>query len=472
MSIVAGAVDAMFVMNCIRSAKPSMSISFAKAYAATATRSPLVTVTSALRSIAWEASRDWYAGSSLREQWRQVSYSTCTHNYFVEEETGGRSIACLTVMTTTPTIQSTLLRYQREILTELRHVLQKATDAAADSGATDTSPFYGQMRYHLGWVDAAFTTVSSNPGKLIRPTLLLLAYEAAGANGLSTDTLRNTDYLSRALPAAAALELTHNFTLIHDDIEDGDIERRHRPTLWKVWGIPQAINTGDGMFALARLALWGILEKGVEPAIAVRLGADLDRACLVLAEGQYLDLSFESRQNLSVAAYVDMIRRKTAALMACAAEMGALLGTKDEETIERLRSFGNAIGIAFQVRDDLLGVWASTDELGKTPAGDIYRRKKSLPILHALEHANPQDQHILQHIYMQETPVTKEQVDDVLAIFARTETRAYCCAFLIEQCRLAHESLASVPRTPNPVTVQALNDMETLVHFVEEAAKG
>ncbi len=266
--------------------------------------------------------------------------------------------------------------------------------------------------------------------------------------------------------------MTHNFTLIHDDIEDIDSERRHRPTLWKVWGIPQAINTGDGMFALAHLALWGVLEKGVEPAIAVRLGATLDRACLVIAEGQYLDISFESRQSISVLAYVDMIRRKTAALMACAAEMGALLGTKNEKTIERLRSFGNAIGIAFQVRDDLLGVWASTAESGKTPAGDIYRRKKSLPILHALEHTNPQDQDLLQHIYMQETPVTDEQVDDVLAIFVRTETKAYCCAFLAEQCRLAHESLASVPRIPNPVTVQALNDMETLVHFVEEAAKG
>ena len=365
-----------------------------------------------------------------------------------------------------------LLRYQREILSELRHVLQEVTDEAAVSGDTDISDFYGQMCYHLGWVDAAFTTVSSNPGKLLRPTLLLLAYEAAGANGLSIDTLRNMDYLSRALPAAAALELTHNFTLIHDDIEDIDSERRHRPTLWRVWGIPQAINTGDGMFALAHLALWGVIEKGVEPAIAVRLGAALDRACLIIAEGQYLDISFEGRQSISVAAYVDMIRRKTAVLMACAAEMGALLGTKDEETIERLRSFGNAIGIAFQVRDDLLGVWASTAESGKTPAGDIYRRKKSLPILHALEHANPQDQDILQHIYMQETPVTNEQVDDVLAIFARTETKAYCCAFLAEQCRLAYESLASVPRTPNPVTVRALNDMETLVHFVEEAAKG
>ena len=145
------------------------------------------------------------------------------------------------------------------------------------------------------------------------------------------------------------------------------------------------------MFALARLTLWGVLEHGVDPAIAVRLGAALDRACLVIAEGQYLDINFEDRLEVAVALYIDMIRRKTAELMACAAEMGALLGTSDAETIRRLRSFGEAMGIAFQVRDDMLGIWASSDESGKTPAGDIYRRKKSLPILHALEHANPAD---------------------------------------------------------------------------------
>jgi geranylgeranyl diphosphate synthase type I len=272
------------------------------------------------------------------------------------------------------------------------------------------------------------------------------------------------------LPAAAAVELTHNFTLIHDDIEDGDVERRHRATLWKQWGIPQAINTGDGMFALARLTLWGVLERGVEPAVAVRLGAALDNACLVIAEGQYLDISFEDRQVISVAAYLDMIGRKTAALMACSAAMGAMLATHEEEPIGRLSSFGYAIGTAFQVRDDLLGVWASKTESGKTAAGDIYRRKKSLPILHAIEHAVQSDRHALQRIYSQKLPVTATQVDEVLAIFARTNTKAYCSEFLAEQCRAAHAALASVPRHQHSVAARALDDMETLVHFVEEAS--
>ncbi len=373
-------------------------------------------------------------------------------------------------MTVTPAIQSTLTRYHREILAEIRASLQKVEDmAAADSESFD---FYEYMRYHLGWVDTTFAPVSSNPGKLMRPTLLLLAYEAAGANGLADGAPANTAYLARALPAAAALELTHNFTLIHDDIEDGDVERRHRATLWNVWGIPQAINAGDGMFALARLALWGVLERGVEPAIAVKLGAALDYACLVIAEGQYLDISFEDRQAVSVATYLDMIRRKTAALMACSAEMGALLGTHHQETIASLRSFGQAIGVAFQVRDDMLGIWASTVESGKTVAGDIYRRKKSLPILHALEHASPADRQVLLRMYSQGHPVTPAQVHEALDIFARAGTRTYCRDFLAEQCRLAYAALVSVPRSQHSVASRALDDMQTLVQFVEEAYKG
>ena len=368
-------------------------------------------------------------------------------------------------MTLTPTIQSTLLRYQSEILAALRRAIQRANASAVRPGAGDLASFYGQMQYHLGWVDAGFSPVAGNPGKLLRPTLLILAYEAACASSSSAD------YLRRALPAAAAIELTHNFTLMHDDIEDGDTERRHRPTLWNVWGIPLSINTGDGMFALARLALWEVVDEGVEAAVAVHLGEALDKACLVLAEGQHLDISFETLDDISVSMYVDMISRKTAALMACAAEMGALLGTGDTKTIERLRSFGYAMGIAFQVRDDLLGVWASTAELGKTPAGDIYRRKKSLPVLHALEHADAHDRQFLRQVYAQEAPVTSTQVEEVLAIFARTHTKAYCRSFLAEHCRLAHEALASVPRNSNPVAARALEDMETLVRFVEETAR-
>ena len=383
-------------------------------------------------------------------------------------------------MTMTSALQIALSRYQKEIHETLRQAVTKVKDAATGTGASDLQAFYGQIQYHLGWVDGSFSPVSGNPGKLLRPTLLLLAYEASGARELTEHPRELTgrpqgaplhDHLRCALPAAAAVELTHNFTLIHDDIEDGDIERRHRSTLWKLWGIPQAINTGDGLFALARLTLWGVLDEGVEGAIAARLGSALDHACLVLAEGQYLDISFEQREDVSVAEYLDMISRKTAALMACAAEMGAILGTTDEESIKRLRSFGQAMGVAFQVRDDLLGVWATTAELGKTPAGDVHRRKKSLPLLYALEKADANDQRYLREVYRQEAALSSEQVEEVLAIFARTETKRYCRAFLAAHCTLASEALANVPQTNNTVALRAMEDMQALVHFVEEASK-
>jgi geranylgeranyl diphosphate synthase type I len=191
----------------------------------------------------------------------------------------------------------------------------------------------------------------------------------------------------------------------------------------------------------------------------------------MLSEGQHLDISFEARQDVSVSMYIDMIRRKTGALMECSAEMGAILATRNEQTIARLHDFGTAMGVAFQVRDDVLGVWATTEALGKTVAGDIYRRKKSLPVLHALEHANVHDQHFLRMVYTQESAVTDEQVKEILAIFERTETQAYCRQFLAEQCRLAYQDLANVPRNDSPVAARALNDMEQLVLFVQESAR-
>jgi geranylgeranyl diphosphate synthase, type I len=364
-------------------------------------------------------------------------------------------------------IQSTLQRYQHIIDAALREAIDRANDA---SGMSAPEAYYGQMCYHFGWVDASLVPVTSNTGKLLRPILLLLAYEATGAWGLANTASTDTVHLRRALPAAVAVELAHNFTLIHDDIEDGDTKRRHRPTLWTLWGVPQAINTGDGLFALSRQVLWDALDNGVESRLVARLGALFDRTMRTIAEGQYLDLSFETRQDVSVAMYMDMISRKTAALMSCAAEMGALLGTRDQETIERLHIFGQAIGIAFQVRDDILGVWASTSELGKTPAGDLYRRKKSLPILHTLEQASDRDRRILRTLYQQEAAMTQDQLDTILAIFEHTQTRDYCCTFLTEQCHLAYEALARIPHNSNPITRRAITDLEVLVHFVEDVA--
>jgi geranylgeranyl diphosphate synthase, type I len=371
-------------------------------------------------------------------------------------------------MVLSTTLQSALLRHQRVIDTALRATLTKL---ASESNVAALDSYYGQMYYHLGWVDTNLAPTRSNPGKLLRPTLLLLAYEAVGAWGLADGTARETaSYLQRALPAAVSVELIHNFTLIHDDIEDGDTERRHRPTLWNTWGIPQAINTGDGMFSLARLALWEVMDNGVDGNIAAHLGAVLDRAVVEIAEGQYLDISFEQRQDISVAMYIDMISRKTAALMRCAVELGAMIGTRDQKTIQSFANFGQAIGIAFQIRDDILGIWATASESGKTQAGDIYRRKKSFPILYTFEHANTQDLQTLHKIYASDAPVTNEQVDTVLAIFERTKTQAHCSTYLQQQCGVAYEALDNIPHATNTVSNQAIDDMKTMIQFIETAA--
>ncbi|HEY0754084.1 MAG TPA: polyprenyl synthetase family protein [Ktedonobacteraceae bacterium] len=371
-------------------------------------------------------------------------------------------------MTTTPGIQTTLLRYQPEILQAMQQALQRGKTNSPSTQANDLAPFYGQMQYHLGWVDKDFMPTRNNAGKLLRPMLLLLAYEAAGAWGLD---MHDGAHLGRALPATTSLELVHNFSLIHDDIVDGDTERRHRPTLWSLWGLSQGINTGDGMFALARLALWDSLAVGVEGQIAARLAAILDRASLTIAEGQYLDLSFEQLPRISVAMYLDMIGRKTAALMSAAAEMGGILGTREETTIASLSDFGFEIGLAFQVRDDVLGVWASSAELGKTSAGDIYRCKKSLPALHALEHASAEDQQGLRELYTRQTPLTEAQVANVLAIFARSGTHDYCLSYLSQQCLRARQALGRIPPLADPTAIRALADMETLLRFIESAVQ-
>ena len=327
--------------------------------------------------------------------------------------------------------------------------------------------FYGQLGYHLGWLDTHFVPVQHNTGKLLRPTLLLLAYEAAGACETTSKREERT-HLDRALPAAVAIELLHNFTLVHDDIEDGDRERRSRPTAWAAFGIPQAINLGDGLASLSRLALFRLIDEGVDADLVARLGYGFDRATLMIIEGQHMDLGFETQEQVTVPHCLEMIMRKTAALLACAAEMGARLGCSDRLTIEALHQFGWHLGIAFQVRDDLLGIWATRAESGKMPAGDVLRRKKTLPVLHAIQHASPQDHAWLRTFYSQQEAPAGEQVEQVLLILERTRSQEYCQQFLTEHCLLARDALRRVPTLTVPLAQEAIADLGALIAYVSE----
>jgi len=269
-----------------------------------------------------------------------------------------------------------------------------------------THGLYEMVRYHMG-LDG-----SGAAGKRMRPLLGLLAYASiAGAH-------------APALPGAAAVELGHNFSLVHDDIEDGDLERRHRPTLWALHGVPQAINTGDALFTLSRIALHRLSDLGFSDAKVLRLMRLYDVTCLALCEGQYIDIwTSEHDDHMSVELYFDMIGRKTAALIAASIEAGALLATDDEEVIARYRGFGWALGLAFQLNDDLLGIWGAEAKTGKEPS-DLARHKKTLPVIYAFEHAGAEERERLTAFYRLEIPTT-DDVAEAIAILERVGAADY-----------------------------------------------
>ena len=249
-----------------------------------------------------------------------------------------------------------------------------------------TAGLYAMCRYHLG-LDG-----SGSSGKRLRPLLGLLAYASIVGDHRA------------ALPGAAAVELGHNFSLVHDDIEDGDTERRHRPTLWALHGIPQAINAGDLLFTLSRKALHRLTDLGFPDAKVLRLMRLHDDTCLALCEGQYLDIwASERAEPMSVELYFDMIGRKTAALIAASVEAGAVLATDDEAVVGRYRAFGWALGIAFQLNDDLLGIWGEQALTGKEPT-DVARHKMTLPVIYAFEHASQSDRMGLEAVWRTESP--------------------------------------------------------------------
>lgn len=292
-------------------------------------------------------------------------------------------------------------RYVPLVEEEMRQVL------ANDDGYL--AGHYGMLGYHLGWMDQRLRPTQFDGGKRIRPVLCLLSCQAVGAS------------VRRALPAAASLELLHNFSLIHDDIQDGSPTRRHRPTVWALWGRPQAINAGDAMFVLSRKALYGLLEQGVQPNDVLRAMACYDETCLRLTEGQYLDMSFEGRLDVSSDEYLIMIGGKTAALLEASLRIGAIVGGASVATEECLGRFGYALGLTFQVQDDILGIWGEEVLTGKSAQSDIATRKKSLPIVYALEH--PETGQAMRELYGR--PLEPADVQVVLTLLDKADARRH-----------------------------------------------
>ncbi|HEX9069138.1 MAG TPA: polyprenyl synthetase family protein [Ktedonobacterales bacterium] len=358
-------------------------------------------------------------------------------------------------------IDRALSRYRERLLAGLRASLAQARletqPAPAATALLDS--FYGQIDYHFGWRHADLTPAAEKPGKLLRPTLLLLACELTAGE-------KSAHRVDQALPAALAVELVHNFSLVHDDIVDHDEERHGRPTLWTVWGASQGINTGDGLFTIARRELLRLSEHGVSPALTLELAILLDRTCLELCEGQFLDMEFEGHQTVTSAHYFEMIARKTASLISCAATMGGRLGAPDDLSVAaRLAEFGLRLGLAFQVRDDMLGIWAA-ESLGKSNAGDVRRKKMSLPVIVALEHASPAAREALLSIYAAPGPATEAQITTVLSILDAVGAHERIRRELLTHCEAASQALAAVKGGAQ----DAREALAGLVAFVEVEA--
>jgi len=232
-----------------------------------------------------------------------------------------------------------------------------------------TALYHEMLTYHMGWTGKGAGQKAT--GKRIRPLLVLLASAATKGEW------------QNALPAAAAVELIHNFSLLHDDIQDNSETRRGRPTVWVKWGAAQAINAGDGLLIIANLAM-ADLENRISAEIAMEGSRLLQETCLNLTRGQHLDISYEMRTDLEVGDYWSMISGKTAALISACTHLGALLGGADEGTQSTYRDFGHYLGLSFQVQDDILGIWGDEALTGKSAASDLLEGKKSLPVLYGL----------------------------------------------------------------------------------------
>jgi geranylgeranyl diphosphate synthase type I len=276
--------------------------------------------------------------------------------------------------------------------------------------------------YHLGWVDADGRPAGAGGGKRMRPSLCLWAAAACGADPV------------RALPVAAAIELIHNFTLVHDDIQDGDLLRRGRPTVWSIWGQAQGINAGDGLFALAlRAAL-------VQPAAA---RAVLD-ATIEVIEGQCLDLQQEGKLEGSLPAYLRLVEAKTGALLGASLEAGAVVAGALPEVCAKLRQAGRLLGIAFQLRDDWLGVWGDPELTGKSRDGDLQRRKLGYPVVAAHSAADDGRRQLLEQLYREEGAETRirrllEELGGAAATEAGPMEWAARAVAAVESCPIAGE---------------------------------
>ena len=310
-------------------------------------------------------------------------------------------------------------------------------------------PLLGRMvRFHLGWVEPDDSPIESEArraiqGKRIRPYLTFLTTEALAGE------------LDTAAPIAGAIELLHNFTLIHDDIQDRSPNRRHRATVWRIWGDAQAINAGDALFAAAQRTLLRTSPEVVPPPTLLQVVDAFSAMTVDIVRGQTADLEFEHANRVSADDYLAMIRGKTAAILRFSAWAGAIVAGQSPEVAEKLGGLGESLGMGFQIRDDILGVWGSSDVTGKDQGDDIRRRKKSLPVLLLMEQASPEETERLASLYSGET-IDDTGVAEVRAMLDRHGIESQAMAMMSDYHQRASQALEDCVPTDRQASLAGL----------------
>ncbi|TDB73971.1 polyprenyl synthetase family protein [Actinomadura sp. KC216] len=332
-------------------------------------------------------------------------------------------------------------RSAAEILAWSRRLLDPALRDAVE---TLPEAMRGIAAYHLGWQDERGHRLDGASGKAIRPALVLLTARAVGGTAAA------------AVPAAVAVELAHNFSLLHDDVMDGDLTRRHRPTAWTVFGTGPAVLAGDALLAAAFEAL----ANADVPATVPRGVRTLGRAVIELVEGQSADLAFEERGDVTLDECVAMANRKTGALLGAACALGSEHGGGTTAQTARLRAFGERLGLAFQLADDLLGIWGDPAVTGKPVHSDLRTRKKSLPVVAALTSATPAA-HELAALYLRDEPLTGDDASQAAELIDAAGGRAWTVARADAVLAAALRELDAA--APDPVTAAELRTLAALI---------
>ena len=313
-----------------------------------------------------------------------------------------------------------------QVETELRSVL-----------GSRSMPLYRMMSYHMGWEDDQGQPYQSPAKRRSHGAACLAACVAAGGDS------------ERSLPAAAAVELVNNFTEIHDDVQGGLPQRHNRDAVWWVWGPAQAINAGDGMHALARLAIFQLKDRGSSAELTFRAVQLLDEASLQVCEGRFRDLEAQERIDLRVDDYFSMASSKTGALYSCAMKLGALVASAADEVVETLGECGMKLGLAAQIGIDLRELWPEGEEEGQ-PSPEVLNKKKLLPVVYAVEKANISEKRRLGEVYFKRVL----EPDDVVALRAALEelgAKEHCEALVSQYRSEAESSLATPGISPDGV---------------------